>query len=55
MPGMLDGQENQSRKPVQPSDVVIMVKITLVVVEWQCSAKRVLVILEWPNFFLVKN
>jgi len=24
MPGMLDGQENQSRKPVQPSDVVIM-------------------------------
>lgn len=29
MPGMLDGQENQSRKPVQPSDVVIMVNITI--------------------------
>ena len=41
MPGMLDGQENQSRKLVQPSDVIIMVKITLVV-EWQRSVKRVL-------------
>lgn len=29
MPGMLDGQENQPRKPVQPSDVVIMVKIAI--------------------------